>query len=512
MTTRERTETPASHVARPAKPGPAGVGLVDRFARRLVTSAARRWPGDLSEIMADEWQAELDALRAEPELRPSVRAWRTLTFAGSLAVWPPVEAEGEEPVSTLDRWGRSLAAAAGVTLLAAALFNGVHAAQDRFGDWLPPGVEGAAALALLAIAAVLMAAIGARSQAHAGRRCLALGAGLFAFLLAGNQVAVMPFMGWTDIAPAVVVWTVLSAATAHAVSRLGASRPRRALALGAAGGLITLELATIAGSMHAAAKLGVGLASAPGWFPLAMLPGGTATFGTYFADGSAAFGSLRASGPAFHASDILIGNAATMAGPMLLCSAFVLALALRTASPSQPTAPHQPVAPNRVTHRSQPTSPDQPTGPSQVTHRSQPTGPSRVTHRNRAARPGQPTGPSRATGRSRAAGLGRSVRHRVAGSALWAAGRQVGAVLRRVVRIDLRIPFGVGAALGGLAGCELLRRADAGPSAATLHRLVDNSNVFGFGFVAHTPGRVAVALIVGLLAAHLGDALRTRRD
>ena len=134
MTTRERTETPASHVARPAKPGPAGVGLVDRFARRLVTSAARRWPGDLSEIMADEWQAELDALRAEPELRPSVRAWRTLTFAGSLTVCPPVEAEGEEPVSTLDRWGRSLAAAAGVTLLAAALFNGVHAAQDRFGD------------------------------------------------------------------------------------------------------------------------------------------------------------------------------------------------------------------------------------------------------------------------------------------------------------------------------------------------------------------------------------------
>jgi hypothetical protein len=87
--------------------------------------------------------------------------------------------------------------------------------------------------------------------------------------------------------------------------------------------------------------------------------------------------------------------------------------------------------------------------------------------------------------------------------------RSLGRVLPWIAGLDLRIAFGVGAALGGLAAADLVRRADAGAD-TTLYRLVDNSNVFGFGFLAETPGRVAVALLAGLLAAHLSDPLRRR--
>jgi hypothetical protein len=85
----------------------------------------------------------------------------------------------------------------------------------------------------------------------------------------------------------------------------------------------------------------------------------------------------------------------------------------------------------------------------------------------------------------------------------------LGQALPWLAGLDLRIPLGVGAALGGLAGAELVRRTDPGAD-TTLYRLVDNSNVFGFGFLAETPGRVAVALLAGLLAAHLSDTLRRR--
>src|SRR3712207_5085456 len=122
---------------------------------------------------------------------------------------------------------------------------------------------------------------------------------------------VMPFMGVADVAPAVAVWTAGMALT----RRRG----------GAAGGVLTLGLATVAGSVHAAAVLQVSLWTAPGWLPLSLLPGGVVSFGPRFADGTADFGPLRAGGPAFDASDILLANAAVMAGPMLLCTAFLLA-------------------------------------------------------------------------------------------------------------------------------------------------------------------------------------------
>ena len=253
------------------------MSLAARLARRLIAVAARRWPPEFAADLEREWSAELDALRGQPR--------RMLTFAASLAVSPAVDAPP---------WrerGRAVATPVALTLLAAALFNGVQLAKHHLGP--------VAAITTLGAAVAVMAA--------AGRRCtpgriVLLGAALYAFLLAGNQVAVMPFMGWRDVGPAVAAWTAMTAVTVRFASH-------RLVAV--AGILIAVDVAVAAGSLHAAGSLGVPASSAPLWLPLALLPGGAA--------GSA--------------SPALIGNAAAMAGPLTLCSAYVLAGLLRTRAP-----------------------------------------------------------------------------------------------------------------------------------------------------------------------------------
>jgi hypothetical protein len=383
--------------------GKSRLNLAERLARALLTATARRWPADLRDDLAHEWQAELDSLTP---------ASRKLAFAASLALSPAVEEADEAPVTWPQRtagWARALAVPAALTLLAAALFNAVHLAQDKFG-----AVAGG--LALIAAAAAMVAV---KPQITV-RRVLLLGAAAYAFLLAGNQVAVMPFMGWIDIGPAVLTWTVLTAATVRLSTRLRSAGRNRLAALTAIAGAVTaLDVAAAAGSLHAAAVLGVHAVSAPLWFPLALLPGGIVDFGASFVDGGAPFahgtaalGSLQQSGAAFHASDILLGNASAMIGPLTLCSIVVIANLLRR-SPA---------------------------------------------HREPLAEPARD-----------------------------AAGK---------------VALGVVAGLGGLAIGEALRRS-GGAAELTLHRLADNSAVFGFGFLAHPAGRVAVALLIGLLVAHL---------
>ncbi|GIF00818.1 hypothetical protein [Paractinoplanes rishiriensis] len=364
--------------------GPGSAAVVARLAHWLVVRAARRWPDDLADDMAAEWQAELAALAAHP--------LRMLRFAVSLAVSPAVEPDGAAAVPRLEAWARSLAAAVGVTLLAAGLFNAVHVVKHVAG-------MGMGLVALLG-AALFMVAVAGRSRAPVLPRTVTVGAALFAFLLAGNRIAIMPFMGWADILPAVLVWTAGMALTAHLVGRR-----KHASLVALAGGLVTLEVATVAGALHAAGTLGVSLATAAAWFPLALLPGGTVTFGPAFPGG-------------VHASELLLGNAAAMAGPMLLAAVFVLVLALRR-RPARPRS----VAPRRG-------------------------------------------------------------------------------------RADLGVPFGVVAAVAALVAAELFRRVPDGAIGVTLHRLIDNSTVFGFGFVEHTPGRIVLALVAGLLAAQAGAVRR----
>ncbi|WP_250002563.1 hypothetical protein [Actinoplanes sp. M2I2] len=268
------------------------MGPVDRVARAAVRAAARRWPDDLAPTLRDEWLAELAAV-AGPR-----RAYRKLAFAASLAVSPAVdEPSWRERAGAV---GRAAAVAAGVTLLAAVATNVARG-------------SGAPALLLPAVAGLIVAGRRVRGSVAL------VGVALFAFLFAGNPVPMMPFLGAADIAPLIAVWVAGIAL---------ALRLRRRWAVAAAG-LVTLDLATIAGSAHAAAVLGVPAWTAPAWFPLALLPGDVVSFGPLFGDGTAAFGGLRASGPAFHASEILAANAAVSAGPLLLCTAFLLAPALR---------------------------------------------------------------------------------------------------------------------------------------------------------------------------------------
>jgi hypothetical protein len=367
---------------------------LDRLARLGLDAAARRWPPDIAGHLRSEWAAELAAIQHDRQLSRVGRAYRTITFAGSLALSPAVEAEGAEPIGWRERL-MPPAAAAGLLLVAAAAFNAVHAAGHS---------SGTTSVFALAVAAVTMASLGYRFRGRAVAMTVSMGVTMFAFLMAGNQVAVMPFMGWRDVVPGVAVWTVSTAAA------VALARRRRVLGVIAA--VLALEGATVAGSLHAGHVLKAGFATAAAWFPLALLPGGVTTFGPYFPDGRAAFGALHGSGPAFHASDILLGNASAMAGPMLLCSVFVLAVALRRAP--------------------------------------------------------------------------------------------FDAAVRRH---DLRIPMGVAATAGVLVVAEWVRRSD-GDVGSTLHRLVDNSAVFGFGFLADTPGRIAVALLGGLIAGHFGTARR----
>jgi hypothetical protein len=331
------------------------MSAVDRFAHACVTAAARRWPAELSETMCREWHAELDALRGDTDLGPITRSRRALTFAASLLVSRAVEAADaaprtwREPAARLGRALTALSVVAGVPVLAAALFNVVHDANHGLAARVCPAARTMADIGLIVAAAGVMwlvgvvaagrirtPLIGRPATAVAGTLAIALA--MYAFLLAGNRVAVMPFMGWIDLAPGVAAWAVLTAVAVGGAARTAASGRRwRGWLTGVAGALAALEATAICGSLHAARALDVGLGSTPAWFPLALLPGGAARFGRFFAEGAAPFGAAPfgaapfgaapQSGPSFHASELLLGNASAMIGPLLLCAAFLVAYA-----------------------------------------------------------------------------------------------------------------------------------------------------------------------------------------
>ena len=405
-----RQEGVTSRHNRPGRRRGGAPSPVDRLTRAAVTAAARRWPPELADDLRAAWLAELATL---------TDARRKIAFAGSLAVSPAVD----EPswAERAARCGRHAPVAAGVTLLAAALANTARAA-------------GGLAPLVLVVAVGAMVTVGARVRVPVAL----VGAALFAFLWVGNPVPVMPFMGAADIAPAVVAWTVGTALTVRSLRRRPGRRWRRAVG----GGLSTLVVATAAGSVHAAAELGVAAWTAPAWFPLALLPGDSVSFGPSFAAGSASFGPVQVYGDA-HASDILLANAAVTAGPMLLSTALLLAAAAgrRAASTG-----HTPVGRWAASAR-------------------------RTAARRWAA-------PARRT---------------IAGRSVASAGRTTAGHGRRRETL-----VGLGAALAALAVAPLLPAG--GPADAMAGRLLDNSMTFGFGFAAHPAGQGALALLVALLA------------
>ena len=279
--------------------------VVDRFTDACLARAARRWPDDVSVELVREWHAELSALRADRSLTRLVRAARSVAFAASLALSPPVEPAGAAPRTWRDRAimaGRPLLAPAGVTLAAGALFNLVHLVSRS----VPVPARTPVELGALAVAVAAMARLGLVGAGwSAPRRPVAAtvltGLALYGFLLAGNPDPVMPFMGWRDIGPGVAAWTALTGTAVGVSVRLrGSGRPRAGRLTGIVGAVAALEVATVCGALHAAGVLGFGARSAATWFPLTLLPG----------------------------SGVLLGNTAAMVGPMLLCSACLVAYAV----------------------------------------------------------------------------------------------------------------------------------------------------------------------------------------
>ncbi|MCO8271264.1 hypothetical protein M1L60_11735 [Actinoplanes sp. TRM 88003] len=435
------------------------MGAVDRAARAAVRAAARRWPEDLAPVMRDEWLAELAAISG---------ARRKLAFAGSLAVSPAVDEPSWRERAVVV--GRLSALAAGVTLLAAVATN---------------LARGSAALApvLLLLGVAGLALIGRRVRGSAPRSPSASIAGvavaLFAFLFAGNPVPMMPFMGAADIAPAVATWGI---GVALAL-RWAAATGRRWIAV--AGGVVALDLATIAGSAHAATVLGVPAWTAPAWFPLALLPGDIVAFGPHFSDGTAVLGGLQASGPAFHASEILLANAAVSAGPMLLCTAFLIAATLPRPNNTKPLT-LEPTSSTPLSH--------QPTDASALIHRL--SGSVLWVHEASDVTP-----PAQEP-------IGSSPLGRGPSGAVAVAMRRAGARLEKLGPGGRRAAAGMVAALGALAVAPVLPAA-GGDADAVLGKLLDNSTAFGFGFVEHPVGLGAVALLAAVLAMRATDARTT---
>lgn len=373
------------------------MSLTMRLAHALLRAAARRWPPDISSDLLREWQAELSVLRSSRS--------HILRYAGSLAVAPTADGP-----SWATRFA-TVATAAGATLLAAALSNAVHATT-----------------AILVVpAAFLMALAARRARMSPHAAVLLLTPPLFAFLFIGNAVAVMPFMGFQDVAPATATW---------ALAMLATIRLRRTPAL-LLGSTLSLIAATAAGSLNAAHSLGVSIWSAPLWFPLSLLPANAAHT---------------------PASALLAGNAAVMTTPLLLCTVFVLALAI----------PRR-IATSRAIPRRATTSPAIR---------------GRITT-SRAIRGRTTTSP---------AIRGRSV-------VVLALG-EPGSPRRQAM-------LGATAALTAVAVCEatLLAAAD---TTALANRVLDHSAVFGFGFATHPAGQAVTALLAAALTLRLTEPVPPR--
>ena len=391
------------------------MSLTLRLAHLLLRAAARRWPPDISADLLREWQAELSASGSS--------RFQILGYAGSLAVAPTADGP-----SWATRFA-TVATAAGATLLAAALSNAVHAttAVLRAPSALLAASPLLAPSALLLVPAALVMALAARrARMSPAAAVLLMTPPLFAFLFIGNAVSVMPFMGFQDVAPAVATWAVAMLVTIRLLHRVPT------LLIGSA---VSLTAATAAGSLHAAHSLGVSIWSAPLWFSQSLLPP-----------------------EAGHASALLLGNAAVMTTPLLLCTVFVLALAIprRTAIAAR--------APGRTA--------------------------------------------SRDLGRTAIASrdLGRTA---VATPVIPGRAAAVVLVLGEPGSPRRQATLGAIAALAAVAVCEATLLAAADPTALAT-RVLDHSAVFGFGFATHPAGQAVTALLAAALALRLTEPAAPR--
>jgi len=334
-------------------------GVVHRFADACVTTAARRWPEDLATTMAYEWRAELAALRADRALHPMVRAWRSLRFAMSLAVSPSVESEKPMTITWRDRLpglgGAAMAAAGvlGTALLAVVAYRmATFGLESNLDQHASETVVESVGTVLLVVASLAFGWIGtaaarrspitsARRSASAIAILASVPLGLAMWLMLGAPADEYQPTNWSDMGLACAAWIAVTALTAVPALRLAAAGRRAAAwSVGIIGGLMAVDAASVTGGVRTAAQLHAGYGFAAGWFPLSLLPSHIASFGHYYATGTATYDGTSVSGDPFYASSMLLGTIGAFAGPLLLCSAFVLAFTMRAVrGPVEATAP-----------------------------------------------------------------------------------------------------------------------------------------------------------------------------
>ncbi|WP_117211408.1 hypothetical protein [Allorhizocola rhizosphaerae] len=240
----------------------------------LMRMAAQRWPASLREQRAREWAAELHHLGH----------WGRLRFAWSLAMSPPVNDDGV-PLGwreTLPGLGRALQPP--LALFAGGLMCLLLAQWiPRFGYGMMqhtdahrvPLLANAVSLVSLAIVTVFAFFAGRWAGRWLPMRWAALapvvvvGAPLLVELL-----EVEPFGGHPAFVPVYVSYEVpglLLWAVCFTVVAALAVTVRRGRLAGLVGTLVVLDLAAIVTAWDAARKAGIGVASAPLWFPFALL-------------------------------------------------------------------------------------------------------------------------------------------------------------------------------------------------------------------------------------------------
>lgn len=263
--------------------------------------AVRRWPEGQREERMREWSAELYVMSI----------WSQLRFAWSLAWSPPVRDDGVPRGwrETLPAFGRGLqpvlaligmgfacvGLARGVPALGSSILEILRGYPPGLGPFWPNGgVDWAAnGVSVLALAVAATSVfwigrwVGARTPvrwAHRGRLGNAASAMLAPVSIAVGVSLVQALqdlrfrdeLGTRIFAPAthlaVVVWTVLATVVVvSVVRRINAGRQLQAWMTGLLGGFVTLDITAIVAALRSASELNLPMASAPLWFPLALL-------------------------------------------------------------------------------------------------------------------------------------------------------------------------------------------------------------------------------------------------
>jgi hypothetical protein len=339
------------------------MSILSGFTGACVRLAVERWPAEMRDDLAREWLAELAELAHDREIGSVARAWRQLTYAASLACSPAVEPENAAPrvwreeLPSFGRAGQQLLLVGGLAVVASwvtALWpdmaasvlsavrgdNAGHAPfVGRTGfDWAGNAVS----VFSLALVVVLWCWFGRMLGGWAPKgwarhtrlavagstvaTALVVGAVAFGFFGKDKHFFSLPtgriVSMSVDVVPAVVVWTVLAGLVAVLTgSFLYSGRTRLGWVTGVAGMLFALEVTAVVAGLSSATAVGLDLATAPAWFPMTLLDE---------SHSGIAFGVISfRGGQDLAASEAVTGVINLLVRPLLLCSAFLLAYAIR---------------------------------------------------------------------------------------------------------------------------------------------------------------------------------------